>query len=78
LAEIYDTYARGRILGQLEDYLALRITQHLIRPLNSVPVAARFMLESLAWFGKQGSGRPFSKNEALPNLVSILVQGLKR
>jgi AcrR family transcriptional regulator len=78
LAEIYDTYARGRILRQLEEYFALRITQHLIRPLDSVPVAARFMLESLAWFGKQGSGRPFSKHEALPNLVSILVRGLKR
>jgi hypothetical protein len=55
-----------------------RREQGVIRALNSVPVTARFMLESLAWFGKQGSGRPFSKNQALPNLVSILVRGLQR
>jgi AcrR family transcriptional regulator len=80
LAEIFDTYARGRILKQLGDYLALRIKQGVIRALNSVPVTARFMLESVAWFGKRamGGSPPYTKIEALPDLISILVQGLKR
>jgi AcrR family transcriptional regulator len=80
LAEIFDHYARGRILKQLEDYLARRIRQGLIRHVHSVPITARFILESISWFGhKQPLGRrPYSKAEALPDLVSIFVQGLKR
>jgi AcrR family transcriptional regulator len=80
LAEIFDTYARGRILKQLCDYLALRIKRGVIRAPHSVPVTARFVLESVAWFGKRAMGGPpsFSKIEALPDLISILVQGLKR
>ncbi len=81
LAEIYDTYARGRILSQLENYLALRVKQGVIRPPNSVPATARFMLESIAWFGyKQSMGRhrPFGKIEALPDLVSVFTHGLLR
>jgi AcrR family transcriptional regulator len=79
LAEIFDRYARGRVLKQLGDYLARRIAQGLIRPVHSVPITARFILESIAWFGhKQPLGRrPYSKAEALPDLVSIFVQGLR-
>ncbi|MBI5117187.1 helix-turn-helix transcriptional regulator [Candidatus Poribacteria bacterium] len=80
LGELYDKYARRRVLNQLEEYATLRIKQGAIRPLHSVAATARFMMEALAWFGyKQlmGKRRLFSKSEALPDLVSILVQGLK-
>jgi hypothetical protein len=68
-------------LHQLEKYLTLRIKQGAIRPLHSVPATARFMMESLAWFGyKQlmGPRHLFGRSEALPDLVSIFVQGLRK
>jgi AcrR family transcriptional regulator len=80
LGEIYHKYARKQVLNQLEKYLALRIKQGVIRPLHSVPATARFIMESLAWFGyKQTmSGRRlFGKPEALPDLVSIFAHGLR-
>lgn len=79
LAEVFDRYARRRLLKQLEGYLARRIEQGLIRPVRSVPITARFIMESISWFAhKQPTGRPlYSKTEALPDLVSIFVQGLQ-
>jgi AcrR family transcriptional regulator len=81
LAEIYDEYARQQILSQLEQYLEARTNLGLIRPLNSIPATARFIMESVAWFGfKQSRVKPakiYSKSEALPDLVSILTRGLK-
>ncbi len=82
LAEIYDKYARRQVFNRLEQYLAARIRLGIIRPLNSVPAMARFILESLSWFGwKQLGdpyGPPYSREETLPDLISILVQGLKK
>ncbi len=81
LADVYDRYARRQALRQLEEYLTVRIRMGAIRPLHSVPATARFMLESLAWFGfKQlgGTAVPlFSKSETLPDLISIFVAGLR-
>lgn len=82
LAEIYDKYARQQMLSQLEQYLTTRINHSLIRPLSSIPATARFILESLAWFGfKQSavtSRNLYSKSEALPDLTCILIRGLKK
>ncbi len=80
LAEIYDRYGRKNLLRQLERYLTTRIQAGAIRPVRSVSVTARCLAESLAWFGfKQpgGKGRPFSKEDALPDLITVFVRGLK-
>ncbi len=79
LAEIYDKYARRQVLHQLEEYLAARIAQGTIRSLQSIPATARFVTESLAWFGfKQKMARDpiYTKAEVLPDLTTILVKGL--
>lgn len=81
LAEVYDKYARKQVLQQIEEYLSTRMRQGLIRELNSVHATARFIVESLAWFGFKQPAPPrqlFKKEEALPDLVSILVSGLKK
>jgi AcrR family transcriptional regulator len=81
LARIYDTYARRKLVKQLQDYLATRIEQGMIRPLHSVEVAARFITEGMSWFGwKQRSGRtdtPYSRSEVLPDFASTLARGLR-
>lgn len=80
LGEVYDRHGRGQMLRQLERYLIGRIRQGKIRPLHSVPATARFMLESLAWFGfKQpgAAGPTYPREQALPDLISIFVAGLQ-
>ncbi len=81
LAEVFDTYARKQVLGQLERYLAARIRLGAVRPLTSVPATVRFILESVAWFGWRqfaiGTAPLYSKSEALPDLVSIISRGLR-
>jgi AcrR family transcriptional regulator len=81
LARVYDRYARKRILKQLESYLRLRIEQGAIRKLHSPGVVARLMTETMAWLGwKQLDGRlapPYSRADALPDLVSTLAAGLR-
>ncbi|RJP66999.1 MAG: TetR/AcrR family transcriptional regulator [Candidatus Abyssobacteria bacterium SURF_17] len=83
LAQVYDKYARRQLLGQLECYLDNRIKLGAIRPLESVSVVARMIIESIAWFGFKQSGDymspvRYSKSEALPELVAIFVNGLKK
>jgi AcrR family transcriptional regulator len=82
LASVYDKYARQAILGQLGEYLESRMRAGAIRPLGSVAVAARTILESMAIFGWKQHGDYFSpvrhsKAEALPELVAIFANGLK-
>jgi AcrR family transcriptional regulator len=81
LAAVYDQYARKRMLEQLESHLRLRIEQGAIRKLHSPGVVARLMTETMAWLGwKQLDGRlapPFSRADALPDLVSTLAAGLR-
>lgn len=83
LAEVYDKYARGQVLRQLEQYLAGRMRLGAIRRLHSVAATARLILESTAWFGFKQVGEHLSpvrypKSEALPELISIFAEGLKK
>ena len=83
LAQTYDEYARQRVMHQLEEYLKSRIRLGAIRPLSSVAVTVRLIIESLAVFGWKQLGDPYSpvryaKSEALPELVSIFSNGLKK
>jgi AcrR family transcriptional regulator len=81
LAAIYDRYARKRVLEQLESYLRLRIEQGAIKKLHSPGIVARLITETMAWLGwKQLDGRlapPYSRADALPDLVSTLAAGLR-
>ncbi len=83
LAQAYDEYARQRVMHQLEEYLKSRIRLGAIRRQTSVPVTVRLIIESLSVFGWKQFGDPYSpvryaKSEALPELVSIFSNGLKR
>lgn len=80
LGEVYDRHGRGQMLRQLERYLIDRMRSGKVRPLHSVPATARFMLESLAWFGfkQPGAASPaYPRSQALPDLTSIFVRGLR-
>ncbi len=83
LAQVYDKYARSRVLHQLERYLESRIRLGAVRPLNSPLTIARLIIESMAWFGFKQLGDYFSpvrypKSEALPELISMFLNGLSR
>lgn len=81
LARVYDEYARERVFKQLESYLRHRIELGAIRKLRFPGVVARTMMETLAWLvWKQLDGRlasPYSRTDALPDLVSTLAAGLR-
>ncbi|GAB4345277.1 MAG: hypothetical protein Kow0099_25380 [Candidatus Abyssubacteria bacterium] len=81
LAEVYSRHGRRQMLLQLEEYLRRRIEMGAIRRLRSVAATARFMLESLAWFGFKQFATPsetYPKSETLPDLISIFVHGLRK
>lgn len=50
LHAFYFTKGRRRQVRQLADYLERRITSGHLRPVSNVEVAARFIVESIAWF----------------------------
>ena len=81
MAEIYDKNARGYTIDQIEEYLSLRISQGVIRNLNSIRGMARAMTESLSWFAwKQFDREPlphYRRADVLPDLVSTFVRGLE-
>lgn len=81
LAGIYDKYGRRHLLEQIEKYLTVRTEQGIIKPLNSIPGMARIVMESLSWFGwkqfGEKSGQTHHKSQILPDLVAMLVDGLK-
>jgi AcrR family transcriptional regulator len=81
LANIYDEYARRRVLHQLERYIESRIRVGAIRRLGSVPAVARMIMESMSWFGWKQVGDTissnFSQSETLPDFVAILADGLR-
>jgi AcrR family transcriptional regulator len=83
LARVYDRYARQQVLSQLERYLEHRTRAGAIRPLKSIAMTARLIVESLAMFAWKLSGDYFSnvrfpKSEALPELVAMFANGLRK
>jgi AcrR family transcriptional regulator len=81
LAEVYDEYARKRVFKQLESYLRLRMEQGAIRKLHEPGLVARMMMETMAWLAWKQLDRclaaPYSREDALPDLVSTLAAGLR-
>lgn len=61
LAQWYFAQRRRAMVEQLGAYLAARIEAGLLRPVPDVPVAARFVVETVAWFAMHRHGDPDSR-----------------
>jgi AcrR family transcriptional regulator len=61
LAEWYFVRRRRAMLEQLGEYLRQRMRSGALRPAPDVPAAARFIVESIAWFAMHRHGDPDSK-----------------
>ena len=60
LAQWYYVDTRRGLLDLLGRYLSARIDAGLLRPVPDVPVAARFIIETVAWFAMHRHGDPDS------------------
>ena len=61
LAQWYFVQRRRAMVEQIGAYLAARIEAGLLRPVPDVPVAARFIVETVAWFAMHRHGDPDSR-----------------
>jgi AcrR family transcriptional regulator len=84
LAAVFHEHARMQILRQLEAYIRSRIEMGAIRPLPSVKIQARFIMESFAFFAMKmmepwsdDPEGPYPKSEVLPILISTFLKGLR-
>ena len=84
LAVVFHEHARMQILRQLEEYIRSRIELGAIQPLPSVKIAARFIMESFAFFAMKmmkslsdDPEGPYPKSETLPILISTFLKGLR-
>jgi len=60
LSQWYYVRRRRAMIQALGDYLSTRIASGDLRPVPDVPVAARFVVESVAWFAMHRHGDPDS------------------
>lgn len=60
LAQWYFVRQRRSVLADLGEYLERRIGAGALRPVPDVPVAARFVVETIAWFAMHRHGDPDS------------------
>lgn len=60
LAEWYFVETRRGMLARLGEFLHARIDAGLLRPVPDVPAAARFVVETVAWFAMHRHGDPDS------------------
>ena len=60
LAQWYFVERRRGMLAALAEFLEARISAGLLRPVPDVPTAARFIVESIAWFALHRHGDPDS------------------
>lgn len=60
LAKWYYVDTRRGLLEALGTYLSTRINTGVLRPVPSIPVAARFIVETIAWFAMHRHGDPDS------------------
>jgi AcrR family transcriptional regulator len=58
LAEVYFGRARGGLLRHWSRYLGRRITAGQLRPVPDVDLAARLLIEAIAWFAWHRHGDP--------------------
>jgi AcrR family transcriptional regulator len=60
LAQWYFVETRRGMLARLGEFLTARIEAGMLRPVPDVPVAARFIVETIAWFAMHRHGDPDS------------------
>ncbi|MGK4578646.1 TetR/AcrR family transcriptional regulator [Kitasatospora sp. HPMI-4] len=60
LAQWYFVETRRGMLARLGEFLSARIDAGLLRPVPDVPAAARFIVETIAWFAMHRHGDPDS------------------
>jgi AcrR family transcriptional regulator len=60
LAQWYFVESRRGTLARIGEFLAARIEAGALRPVPDVPVAARFIVETIAWFAMHRHGDPDS------------------
>jgi AcrR family transcriptional regulator len=60
LAQWYFVESRRGILARIGEFLTARIEAGVLRPVPDVPVAARFIVETIAWFAMHRHGDPDS------------------
>jgi len=60
LAKWYYVDTRRGLLEALGRYLSTRIDAGVLRPVPNIPVAARFIVETIAWFAMHRHGDPDS------------------
>ena len=60
LANWYFVQRRRSYIGRVSDYLGRRIEEGHLRPVPDVAVAARFIVETIAWFAMHRHGDPDS------------------
>ena len=84
LAAVFHEHARMQVLRQLEAYIRSRIELGAIRPLPSVKIEARFIMESFAFFAMKmmepwtgDPEGPYPKSETLPILISTFLKGVR-
>lgn len=60
LAQWYFVESRRGTLARIGEFLTARIEAGVLRPVPDVPVAARFIVETIAWFAMHRHGDPDS------------------
>ena len=60
LAQWYFVESRRGTLARIGEFLSARIEAGVLRPVPDVPVAARFIVETIAWFAMHRHGDPDS------------------
>ncbi|QRP50342.1 hypothetical protein [Amycolatopsis sp. FDAARGOS 1241] len=58
LAQYYFVQRRRALLATLADYLSRRIRSRALRAVPDLPAAARFVVETIAWFAWHRAGDP--------------------
>ena len=58
LAELYFGKARAGLIERWERYIESRVARGLFRPVPDVEIAARLVIETVAWFGWHRRGDP--------------------
>jgi AcrR family transcriptional regulator len=80
LARLYFARGRSELIGRWERYLARRIEAGKLRPVPDVAIAARLVIETVAWFAWHRHGdpvpQPMDDELARDTVVAVLARGL--
>lgn len=80
LATLYATDVRQRMIGDLGDYLRRGGRNGRLRPLVHPEIAARLLIESVAWFAMHRHGDPqppaVTDEDAIETIIAVALDGL--